>query len=97
MATIINCSIDLSKIDKTKIVTGKNGSQYYNITVNVNDTTDQFGNNVQVTNPQTKEQREAKEQRVFLGNGKVNWTNGTTVVAEKKQAVNSNDSQDLPF
>ena len=30
MAQIINASIDLSKIDKSKIVEGKNGAKYYN-------------------------------------------------------------------
>lgn len=85
MAALINISIDLNKLDKNKIVEGKNGAKYYNISLSVSDTTDQYGNNVQVTNPQTKEQRDAKEPRSFLGNGKVNWTDGKVSIAVKNQ------------
>ena len=85
MSTIASISIDLNKLDKSKIVNGKNGSQYYNLNISVNDTTDQYGNNIQVTEPQTKEQRDAKTPRVFYGNGKVIWTDSKIVVAEKKE------------
>lgn len=85
MGTIASISIDLNKLDKSKIVEGKNGAKYYNLNISVNDTTDQYGNNIQVTEPQTKEQREAKTPRVFYGNGKVIWTDGVIKIAEKKQ------------
>ncbi len=86
MATIATISIDLNKLDKSKIIEGKNGAKYYNLNVSINDTTDQYGNNIQVTEPQTKEQRDDKEPRTFYGNGKVFWTDGKSVVAEKKQS-----------
>jgi hypothetical protein len=84
MATIATISIDLNKLDKSKIINGKNGSQYYNLNISVNDTTDQYGNNIQVTEPQTKEQRDAKTPKTFYGNGKVFWTDGKATLAEKK-------------
>jgi len=84
MATLATISIDLSKLDKSKIVEGKNGQKYYNLNLSINDDTDNYGNNIQVTEPQTKEQREAKEQRTFYGNGKVFWTDGKSTKAEKK-------------
>jgi hypothetical protein len=84
MATIATISIDLNKLDKSKIINGKNGSQYYNLNISVNDTTDQYGNNIQVTEPQTKEQRDAKTPKTFYGNGAVRWTDGKIVIAEKK-------------
>jgi hypothetical protein len=70
---IIGASIDLSKIDKGKIVLGKNGAKYYNFDVIVKDTEDKYGNNVQICEKQTKEERTAKEARKFLGNGKTVW------------------------
>jgi hypothetical protein len=101
MGAIATIKIDLSKIDKTKIYEGKNGSKYYELNLSINDTTDQYGNNVQVSNPQTKEQRDAKEPRTFYGNGKVFWTDGKINVAEKKQVENQTVSKkvedDLPF
>ena len=43
MASIIKTSIDLTKIDKSKIIEGKKG-KYLPITITLNDEVDQFGN-----------------------------------------------------
>ena len=85
MGAIATISIDLNKLDKSKIVNGKNGAQYYNLNISLNDATDQYGNNIQVTEPQTKEQRDSKTPRTFYGNGKVFYTDGTIKVEEKKE------------
>ena len=47
---------------------------------------------------QTKEEREAKAQRNYLGNGKVVWTNDIIKLAEREE-VNASApvSNDLPF
>ena len=79
----------------------KDGS-YKNYTISINDTTDQYGNNVVVYISQTKEEREAKAKKTYLGNGKVVWTDGNITVAEKKvqkQVTNANEDIDssLPF
>jgi hypothetical protein len=79
MAQIINASIDLSKIDKTKIVEGKNGAKYYNFSITVNDEKDQFGNDVKLTAQQSKEEREVKTPKVYIGNGKTSWKSGETI------------------
>lgn len=75
MAGIIKASIDLTKIPKEKIVDGKKG-KYINIVVNVNNDTDQFGNQASVVVDQTKEERDAKTAKTYLGNGKVVWSDG---------------------
>lgn len=106
MGTIASISIDLSKLDKTKIVNGKNGQKYYNLNIGINDLSDNYGNNIQVTEPQTQEQRAAKEPRTFYGNGKVFWTDGKIEVAKKNEVTNPapansnasmSDNDDLPF
>jgi hypothetical protein len=56
---------------------GKNGKHYLNINVWVNDQVDQYGNQASLSISQTKEQREAKEKRVYIGNLKRNTPNGT--------------------
>jgi len=76
MASIIKASIDLNKIPKEKIFVGKKG-KYLPITITVNDEPDQFGNQGPVIVDQTKEEREAKAPKTYLGNCKVVWTNGT--------------------
>ena len=105
MGTIASISIDLSKLDKTKIVNGKNGQKYYNLNIGINDLSDNYGNNIQVTEPQTQEQRAAKGPRTFYGNGKVFWTDGKIEVAKKNEVTNPapansnasmSDNDDLP-
>ena len=87
MASIIKTSIDLSKIDKSKIIKGKKG-QYLPITITLNDELDQFGNNGPVVIEQSKEEREAKSQKTYLGNVQVVWTNGQNVdAAPRKDAA----------
>tara|TARA_R110001592_G_scaffold5408_1_gene29757 strand:+ start:3064 stop:3381 length:318 start_codon:yes stop_codon:yes gene_type:complete len=76
MAGIIKASINLNAIDKSKIIEGKKG-KYLPITITVNDEPDQFGNQGPVCMDQSKEEREAKMAKVYLGNVKVVWTNGT--------------------
>ena len=78
MASIIATSINLTEIPKDKIIEGKKG-KYLPITITVNDEVDQFGNQGPVVVQQTKEEREAKTPKTYLGNVKVVWTNGDNV------------------
>lgn len=95
MSTLISGSIDLSKIDKSKLKDGK----YLQVQISVNDTTDNYGNNVSITVNQTKEEREAKEKKTYLGNAKVVWTDNVIKLAEKVDASKANNANDddLPF
>ena len=76
MAGIIKTSINLSQIPKDKIIVGKKG-KYIPISISVNDEPDQFGNQGPVIVDQSKEERDAKAPKTYLGNCKVVWTNGT--------------------
>ena len=102
MASIIATSIDLNKIPKDKIIDGKKG-KYLPITITLNDELDQFGNSGPVVVQQTKEEREAKVAKVYLGNVKVVWTNGDNVAAAPRQdqpaqaAPAPAPADDLPF
>jgi hypothetical protein len=94
MAQLLAVSIDLTKIDKSQIVEGKNGGKYVNVTLSVNDQEDQYGNNVSLWQSQSKEEREAKANRNFLGNGKKLWSDdSSSKQAPKKEEV----SDGLPF
>ena len=93
---IIGCSINLSKIDKSKIVPGNDGAKYYNFDVIVNDTKDNYGNDVAITDKQTKEERTEKAKKIYLGNGKVVWKKDSTPQQETFNA-NTDDQTDLPF
>ena len=78
MASIIKASINLNVIPKEKIFVCKKG-KYLPITITLNDELDQFGNQGPVVVEQTKEEREAKAPKTYLGNVKVVWTNGDNV------------------
>jgi len=99
MATLINASMRVDKMPKEKFVKGKDGAVYYNYTIAIQDDT-RYGNNVAMMESQTKEERDAKKPKSYLGNGSVFWTDGNIVVAdreEKPQAVTETAGDDLPF
>ena len=103
MASIIATSIDLTKIPKDKIIEGKKG-KYLPITITLNDEPDQFGNQGPIVVAQSKEEREAKTAKTYLGNVQVVWTNGDNVAAaprdgqpQKSAPVAQTVDDDLPF
>jgi len=87
MSALINLSLRVDKLPKEKFVSGKDGAVYYNFTISVNDEPNQFGQNVSATDSQTKEEREAKKPKSYLGNGNVAWTDGSIKVAAKKESL----------
>ena len=78
MASIIKTSINLNNIPKDKIYVGKKG-KYLPITITLNNEPDQFGNQGPVVVEQTKDERDAKAEKTYLGNVKVVWTDGNNV------------------
>jgi len=96
MSVLMNASIRVDKLPKEKFIKGKDGAVYYNMTISVSDET-RYGNNVAITDSQTKEEREAKKPKNYLGNGKVVWTDGNIVLAEKEEIQEQETSDDLPF
>ena len=101
MASIIKASINLSEIPKDKIYVGKKG-KYLPITITINDEVDQFGNQGPVVVEQTKEEREAKQAKTYLGNVRVVWTNGDNVATAPRDNQSAVEpapvkEADLPF
>lgn len=98
MAKIISASIDLNKIDKAKIVNKENGSKYYNFSIFINNEKDNYGNDVAIAESQTKEQREAKEKKKYIGNGKIVWnSDANSHNSQTKEVKHKPSSDDLPF
>ena len=101
MASIIKASINLNSIPKDRIFEGKKG-KYLPITITLNDELDQFGNQGPVVVEQTKEERDAKAPKTYLGNVKVVWSNGTNVDPAPRTdmpapAPAAAPADDLPF
>ena len=75
---------------------------YKNYTLSINDDTNEYGQNIKMYDEQTKEQREAKAPKNYIGNGRIFWTDGKITKAEKveKETATSSSSEGedvLPF
>lgn len=69
---MISISIDLTQIKESGKVTKseKNGHSYINLIVDTRREVDNYGNTHTVYCSQSKEEREAKEAKKYVGNGK---------------------------
>lgn len=98
MASIFTGSIDITKITKDKLNDGK----YLQVSVVVNDEIGTYGHSGYISEGQTKEERENKVEKNFIGNVKCVWTNGINVgLAPKKKedlvTTATSIDEDLPF
>lgn len=72
------------------------------ITISLNDESNEWGQNVSAYLSQTKEEREEKKKKFYVGNGKTFWTDGKITLGAKKEdkvevAEVIDDKDDLPF
>jgi hypothetical protein len=99
---IISGSIDLTAVDKSKLIEGKNGKKYLNITMMVQNQS-AYGNNVWVTQTISKQERDDKVKPITLGNAAVKWLDkGGIELAERNEVTNQIQNEqreeiDLPF
>ena len=98
MAKILNVSVNVEKINKAKLIKGKKGT-YLSLNIAINDEKDQFENDCSVWENQSKEEREAKADKNYLGNGKIIWSNDPEATTQKAQEVGQevDEDDDLPF
>jgi len=91
-------------LNQSKLVFNEKG--YCNITVTLEDEVNAYGQNVKATLAQTKEERESKTAKVYVGNGKVVWTDNSPVtvaprqekqVQASEQSTAGRQTPDLPF
>ena len=96
MSKLFSLKIDVSKIDKSKLFKGAKGT-YLGLTCSMNDEPDQFGNNVSAWIEQTQEERQGGENKTYLGNGKVFWSDSGNVSSQPQQQSNAVADDNLPF
>jgi hypothetical protein len=68
MSTLYSGSICVSDINKSKLTQAKNGKLYLSVDIWINDQADQYGNTGSISIRQSKEEREAKTKKVYIGN-----------------------------
>ena len=99
MSNRINASLNLTKIGEavraghSAVKTDSKGNKYLAVTVWINDSPDQFGNDVGIQLNSTQEKREA-EGKVYVGNGKTATLQQAAAPAPQQA---SDEFKDLPF
>lgn len=104
MSKLVSINLDVTKIPRDRIIAGKKG-KYIDLDVWIDDEADQYGNDASVSVRQTKEEREAKARKTYVGNGKklVGWGDSKPEQPkgheswdefDKKEAE---DGDDIPF
>ena len=100
MSHLISLNIELSKLkelDQKKIYTAKSGKKSLEILIGINDETNQYGQSVAAWVGQSKEERESKERKVYIGNGKVLKTDGRVHLTERTDQKQEEEDNDMPF
>ena len=87
-------NICLSDIPKEKITTGKNGKKCCTLIVSSRKDKDQYGNDLSVSMGQSKEERESKSKKVYVGSG---VTKSFDDKKEEKEPELRDQTDDLPF
>lgn len=85
MSALANIYIKTDVLETLLKTVKTKGEKGLSITLSINDEVNQYGQNVTGFVTQTKEQREAKKEKFYVGNGEVVWTNGTIVKGGKEQ------------
>lgn len=85
MATLLTVRINFGTKEKP---------DYKPITLRISDQLDQFGNQVQAWHEQSDREQKEKAPRIFVGNGRVTWTDGKIQTAQsiKKEKEQKNES-----
>lgn len=104
MASLNTLYFKKETLEEILKVLNKKNEKGIEFTISISDEANQYNQNVSAFVSQTKEQREAKEKRYYVGNGRTFWTDGNIVVPEKVDAnmgsvdIDAEEEDDgLPF
>ena len=84
MASLSDIYIKLDTLETLVKGLKKKGENGISITLSTNDDSNQWGQNVSAYVSQKKEEREAKKNRFYVGNGRVFWNDGKITNAVKQ-------------
>lgn len=84
MATLANIYIKLEMLETLVHVLKTKSEKGVTIDISINDTANNYGQNLSGYISQTIEQRNEKKPKYYVGNGKVVWTDGKIQTAKKQ-------------
>ena len=103
----VNFSIDVTKLDKSRIVSGENGGKYVDLTCFISPSKpDKYGQHGGIQQSTTSDERQAGTKMPFVGNVKAFWSEGVTIVKDAAQApampasqpkTLEDSNEDIPF
>ena len=96
MSSLSNIYVKIETLETLLATLKAKGEKGISIDFSINDESNQYGQNISAYVSQTKEQREAKTARFYVGNGKCFWTDGKINVA-KKEEVHTAEVISEPF
>jgi hypothetical protein len=106
MSSLNSLYLKLSTLKEMVDVLERKQENGIELTISINDTTNNYNQNVSAFVAQTKEQREAKTNKFYVGNGRTVWTDGKIIAFEykkdtaetkKAETDNNGDDPNLPF
>jgi hypothetical protein len=106
MSSLNSLYLKLSTLKEMVDVLERKQENGIELTISINDTTNNYNQNVSAFVAQTKEQREAKANKFYVGNGRTVWTDGKIIAFEykkdtaetkKAETDNNGNDPDLPF
>lgn len=97
MSELINVSICVSDIPKGRIKPASNGKKYIDICISGLRKPDVYENTHCVFMRQSKEEREAKKDRIFIGKGKSVQFKSAPDTPESAEQTPPAEPDDLPF
>lgn len=106
MASLNNIYFKLETLETLVATLKKKREKGISIDFAINDESNDYSQNISAYVSQSKEDREAKKPRFYVGNGKCFWTDGKIEVAKKTEKIQvheaevvipTDENDDLPF
>jgi len=85
MSSLNSAFIKTEKLKEILHILEQKEAKGLELTISISDTGNDYGQNVSVYVSQTKEQRDAKKPKFYVGNGKTFWTDGKIVLPKKDE------------
>lgn len=103
MSSLSNIYIKVETLETLLKVVKAKAEKGLSIDISISDEANKYEQNVTAYVSQTKEQREAKKERFYVGNGKTFWTDGKISIPKKAEThdatpiAKEEEADDLPF
>lgn len=103
MSSLSNIYIKVETLETLLKVVKAKAEKGLSIDISISDEANKYEQNVTAYVSQTKEQREAKKEKFYVGNGKTFWTDGKISVPKKAEThdatliAKEEEADELPF